>query len=431
MFFDEKGDLNVHAVIDIRTLSPQARDERVAAAQKAIGAVFGEPFLAQRGRAIDTREELSRSPDIRLVQGRYTIGQLAEWRSVAVGLLELRGVVLVDLDEVRNRLRIGIESTELRERIEAESQKRGIPRDAVDIEVVRPIRFHASLRSSFRPMPGGVQVEADTGLFSYKHCTVGFNAIREGVGGFVTNSHCTTDLGGSEGTDFHQPDDPLLTEGNKVGDEIVDPLYFTAGPCPSGRRCRLSDSAFVGYTIARGQDIVRTTGWNNASLEVNPSIPTLPIVSEATTWVIGNELDKIGRTTGWTYGVVTATCQDINVVDTDITLLCQDTVTRRMAQTQTMSGHGDSGAPVFRWRGVVVELAGILWGGTDDGTSFSFSPLDQVEAELGALTTFAFPTPSPSRPRFCGVGQRCCRWTSDPPGKPFCLICVPNAAACP
>lgn len=96
-----------------------------------------------------------------------------------------------------------------------------------------------------------------------------------------------------------------------------------------------------------------------------------------------------------------------------------------------MSDNGDSGSPVFRWLGDDVELAGILWGGTDDGTLFAFSPLDQVEEELGALTTFAFPSPSPTTPTQCPVGRRCCEWDVDPKGKPFCLICVPNAAECP
>lgn len=89
-----------------------------------------------------------------------------------------------------------------------------------------------------------MQVEADTGVFSYKICTLDFNAIRSKIYGYVTNSHCITTQGGSDNMDFHRTDDAWWTEGNKVGDGIADPQYFTGGVCPSGRRCRYSDSAY-------------------------------------------------------------------------------------------------------------------------------------------------------------------------------------------
>ena len=52
-------------------------------------------------------------------------------------------------------------------------------------------------------------------------------------------------------------------------------------------------------------------------------------------------------------------------------------------------GAGDSGSPVFRRRGTTnnVTLVGILWGGS--GTSlYIYSPISNIESELGALTTF-------------------------------------------
>jgi hypothetical protein len=35
-----------------------------------------------------------------------------------------------------------------------------------------------------------------------------------------------------------------------------------------------------------------------------------------------------------------------------------------------------------------VTLLGILWAGNGAGTTFIFSPISNVESELGALTTF-------------------------------------------
>ena len=73
-----------------------------------------------------------------------------------------------------------------------------------------------------------------------------------------------------------------------------------------------------------------------------------------------------------------------NVLNTNITMLCQDHVSGG-------SDFGDSGAPVFRWGygnetfGNNVELFGVLWGG--NGTSFVFSAMSNIEWELGPLLT--------------------------------------------
>jgi hypothetical protein len=410
MFFDDNGDLNIYLAEDVQNLSAASREERTTQAKAAIAAVFGEDFLTQ-GRSQRPRQSEkappSQSPRIILLKGDYEIGQLVEWQANMNRVLDLPGTVLTDLDERRNRVKVGIESSAPHKDVEAALDQLGIPRKAVVIEVTKPIKFQATLRSKFRSMPGGVQVEADTGVFAFKICTMGFNAIRSNVNGFVTNSHCTETQGDSEGTDFHQPDDPLFS-GNKVGDEIADPTYSTGGACPSGRRCRFSDSAFIDYTISRGKDIARTTGWNNGSLTVSSSSPRLTIVGETSSWIDGSELDKIGRTTGWTYGRVNGTCQTINVEDSNVTLFCQHQVNRIPEQTHTMVDNGDSGSPVFRWLGSTVILSGILWGGPDDGSSFVFSPMDQIEQELGSLTTFNFPSPPPPPPQSCSGSEKCC-----------------------
>nr|WP_273000261.1 hypothetical protein [Hydrogenibacillus schlegelii] len=91
----------------------------------------------------------------------------------------------------------------------------------------------------------------------------------------------------------------------------------------------------------------------------------------------GQILDKIGRTTGWTYGKVTGTCVDVNQAGSDITLLGQDIVAAG-------SGGGDSGSPVFYWHGGnEVILYGLLWGGSSD--LFVFSNMYNIEKELGNL----------------------------------------------
>jgi hypothetical protein len=50
-------------------------------------------------------------------------------------------------------------------------------------------------------------------------------------------------------------------------------------------------------------------------------------------------------------------------------------------------GGGDSGSPVFMGTNNVT-LVGILWGGNSSGTQFVFSPIANIEQELGSLVTF-------------------------------------------
>jgi hypothetical protein len=408
MFVDPAGKLGIYIVEDVGELSDQELANRRESAKKAIKVY--DDGLARR--------------EIRIVEAQFTIPQLMQWRGDIDQQVALPELLFSDVDEVRNRVVIGVENDLAGRRIERSLDGMGIPREAVLFEITKPSRFQATLRDRVRPVPGGVHVEADVGVFALKECTMGFNAIRFGVSGFVTNSHCTETQGGSEGTDFHQPDDPVFSEGNKVGDEIVDPPYFTGEPCPPGRRCRYSDSAFVAYSIPRGTGIARTTGVNTGSVMIDGINQRLSIVAEGGSWATGDQLDKVGRATGWTSGVVMGTCLTIPVKDTDITLLCQKRVGQLPGQTQPLTANGDSGAPMFQRLRSTVVLAGINWGGADDGSHSNFSSIDLIEMELGPLTTF-FPGPSP---QMCPRDHKCCGVVR--PGGACDGECVPADAQC-
>ena len=117
------------------------------------------------------------------------------------------------------------------------------------------------------------------------------------------------------------------------------------------------------------------------------SPPSFTITDAQPFSVLGQTLDKVGRTTGWTVGTVVATCVDVAVADTDIVQLCQDEV---------LSGNagGDSGSPIFESQAPFtndVTLYGIMWGGgsTNFGPILVFSPLENIEFELGSLIVTA------------------------------------------
>ncbi len=403
MYVDEKGTLQIYMKNAADLRGADAMKAARAQVSSAIASVLGADFLAQNA----PRKGRAAEPNI--IKGDYDVIELAKWKKSVGPAIDGQEIVFVDLDERRNRVTIGVIGDPSRQRFEALAKSLGIPFEALIIEETQPIRFHASLRDKRRPVPGGVQIEIDTGVFAYKLCTLGFNVVRNGRDGFVTNSHCTRNRGVSNDDDFHQPNDPLFS-GNKIGDEDADPAYFTGGQCPSGRRCRFSDSAYADYRIDRGRfEIARTTN-NTGSLTINGSPSTFLIVSETPDSMVGMRLNKVGRTTGWAFGDVRATCIDVNVADTDVRLLCQSRVDR-VSGTNKLSDNGDSGSPVFSIppTGSQASLHGILWGGPDDGSSFVFSPLSQIEQELGPLTTFTPPRPRPPPPPPLTPREQCLR----------------------
>jgi hypothetical protein len=317
-------------------------------------------------------------------------------------LLRTRGVVYTDIDEARNRLRVGITPRTSQRTIERALARVGIPRDAVVIDRIEPIQRLATLRDRVRPLAGGLQIffpAPSVGPTAAFICTLGFNARIPGVTGapfFVTNSHCTDEQGGDQNTVYYQPV-PSSSTMNHIGIEYRDPEYGNPGGlCPSGRRCRFSDAALVRYFGAAQveQGTIYRTTFNLSrlgSIEIDRDDPRWSIVEEIPFPFLGEVLHKVGRTTGWTTGPVVITCADVNVssggVDTGLTQLCQDIV---------LSGvrGGDSGSPVFAPRGPSsdVDLYGILWGGgtlTNGAPVFVLSSMEQIEFELGPLTTEA------------------------------------------
>jgi hypothetical protein len=341
----------------------------------------GQRLSAQRALTGIAREHGFDSSALRVRKGEFTWQQLEAWFEPASrGALAERGVVYADLDEASNRVTIGVESAEAGGRARSLLRRLGVPDRAVLIRETRPVELAATLQDRVRPVGGGLQINFGNFL-----CTLGFNAIRGGVDSYITNSHCTDVQGGINGTKHYQQD--RFHANTQIGTEVADPTYFTGGACPANRRCRYSDSsrgrylAGISHTLGR---IVRTTSRNslNGSLTISSANPSFTINSERANSLVGQTVNKIGRTTGWTFGKVTATCVTTNVSGSDITQLCQSFVSAGV-------GAGDSGSPVFNWSGTgnTVRLAGILWGGSGNNL-FVFSPMSGIEKELGALTTF-------------------------------------------
>lgn len=325
---------------------------------------------------------LGAGPELKVIKADYTAQQLEVWfQRASPQLLALRGVVFVDNNEETNRVTVGVESRAVESSVRSVLRRLGIQSEAVVVEEAAPVYQAITLRDRVRPVVGGLQIHWFAGASGFL-CTLGFNALNAGDArrSFLTNSHCTRVQGSITPplTQYHQNLSP-----NLIGNEVEDPRFFTGGVCPAGRRCRRSDAARAVYnssTSATLRSIARTSGLGSITI-----VGSWTITAEGTP-VVGQTLNKVGRTTGWSSGRVTHTNVTVNVSGTNITLIGQDIVRANV-------GGGDSGSPVFfrnTRTGTTVTLHGLLWGGTSIGGAphFVLSRMSNIEGELGALATF-------------------------------------------
>jgi hypothetical protein len=379
------------ASVHAQTTSGMSLDDEYAKmAEKVPG--FGGLYLDEKGTTHVYLQDLTRAGEMQgladrviFQQGDYDFRDLYAWREQVRPELSSPGAVYLDVDESRNRIVFGVQP-ELLDRFSEELRlflgKTRVPPEAVAVEPSAPFQPLELLTDRIRPVPAGVQISwPPVGSVKGGACTLGVNATRLGVRGFVTCSHCTATRSAVDGRAFSQN----VPGGNQIGVETVDPPFFTGGSCPSGRKCRRSDAVFAAYdstSLSAGGKIANPLfwGWGAGTLDVNPVKPRLSLTGYLFGSVSSGAVEyKVGRTTGGTFGSVTNTCVDIvvlddNLLDTGITMLCQDL-------TSVGSGKGDSGSPIFLQSGGKATLAGILWGG--NGSVTSYSPWLFVFSELG------------------------------------------------
>lgn len=349
--------------------------DRRAAALGALSA-FGSPL----------GEAAARESNVVVRHADYDYRQLFGWKTgLTSRVFAIPGVVSVEIREEANRLAIGLATRRSQPAVVKLVASAGVPRAAVlyfDAERVRPA---ITLLDRVRPAMGGLAIRRYTSTASYR-CTMGFNAYDPaGDRVIVTNSHCTPTMGSNNGARFYQPNN---AGGNYLGQETKDPAFFTDSRCPSGYRCRNSDSALLTpaattETVIGG--IARTTERATASgtLTINSTNPRISIKGKAPYPGLYEDLDKVGSTTGWTHGLVTGTCKNVSLGNPDggsgdVVILCSDFV-------QAGVGPGDSGSPVFRYSSGSATLLGILFGSTTTSNSFVFSAMQNLENELGTL----------------------------------------------
>jgi hypothetical protein len=343
-------------------------------------------------------------------KAQYNFRELRNWSRVAEQILDREnGAVFVDADEQRNRVEIGVSDVTTWTRVYSELLSRGVPESALHGGVTPRTRLTSQdLHSKVRPISAGLQVENDSGYSQRVYCGLGANTIDpySGSVAFVTNAHCTHLFGSVSVSDlFYQNDSPYTEVGIEHWDD--SPWQYTSDCSnyryyhPSGV-CRYSDMAVVDYLPDVGSSldsvdfgyITRTTYRGSGvgivgSLVIDSANRHFEIIGPYYTIPTGIYLDRMGRTSGWTYHNTSSACttEYVNSATPPRKLWCQ-------YRTGGGAQDGDSGSPFFsvvdcapgqptRADGTAcVKFAGLHWGTNPDGRSL-FSSITGMQTDFG------------------------------------------------
>jgi hypothetical protein len=325
--------------------------------------------------------------DVVVRQASYTFLQLREWRDRMNQALTIPGVDWLDLDEVKNRVVLGIDPGVDPHTVRTLARQLGVPEQAVDFEVDGPVVPQALLTDSIRPIAGATKIAYDSAGSTFA-CTLGFPARLNGTRAFVTASHCSSKEFMVDSTHQYQPRRPLTHADSMsispIGFEVADYAPQTCPPGVSGS-CVWADAAVYQYTADSTQWILGriarpTYGcYPGPCSPVNLQIGAYFAVTRTDSSILVNDLvSHIGIGTGWDQHLVSATC--VNHTLNGIVVLCQDHATYG-------NGAGDSGGPVLFNINVLpdttVVLGGVHWGATRKYGVFS--PWSGIATEYPGL----------------------------------------------
>lgn len=366
----------------------------------------------------------------------FSFTELARWRrALRTDVLDTKGVSSFDLDERANRLVIGVASD-----VDALALRRlfanaGVPAVAILLraEELSSGAQGASLDSRVRPLTAGTRFgryystvqppNYSMDWVAVNWCTMGVSAMRQGIEVLLLVSHCTHREGALDtdpanwtnyyiGQDWYPAIDtasgwftpPAPFGYNPFGQELFDRAGDTCGPLFDRRPCRhaevaawsvggievaLGETAFTLGRIARPAFAVPGTNPSGFTRSLDALQPFFTITGEHVNPMAGELVQKVGLTTGWTYGTVYQTCVDINYQTAG------SSVKRRVwcyDRADLGVQPGDSGSPVFRIldhaAGTVLFYGLVSFKGTDQLGSTGFGSVRQLRGELGAFQVF-------------------------------------------
>lgn len=315
---------------------------------------------------------LQRDDQLRVLAGDYSFSELVAWQRSISRSVRVSGLLGIDADEGRNRVRVVIAPDALIGDFEQAISAAGVPLQAVVFERRESGRLlQSELRHRWRPIFGGLQIMNKT---ANSECTIGFGVdmLFYSKRGFLTASHCSAGAVGSGSLVdplLGQPMYKLWNPNNIVGAVHLNPPWNRTDPeCNGIVLCTLADVMFVeteanmtskhvawttftGMNGLMGSRIVSAAG---TGLQVAPFI------------FQGATVYKVGRNTGQTAGIVGATCEHYyqHPPQLSLAVLCSGRV------DNVAVGNGDSGSPVY-YPASGTESAyaiGILFAGAANNT---------------------------------------------------------------
>lgn len=286
---------------------------------------------------------------------RYTFQQLSDWRDVAFdSLRENTAFLSLDLDEVGNTVTVGVDRdvSGAGGVIRARLVGLGIPVSAVRIELVgRTVATRGVMRASEQTINSSLDGPIDTvgaGIMG-SGCTIGMVADFYGSRRVSLASHCSPRI--------------YVADGDVISTSSPSGIQYGWGfesedPTAQGETCELfrtncgpsrqSDVAlwtpYAGALPSQRGAIARPSQRTNGaygSLTISPSTPWFYVVATEHGQPVGTTVEKIGRTTGWTYGAINASCADKRLFSTPENLTYW---VLRTTVTDANAGTGDSDA---------------------------------------------------------------------------------------
>jgi hypothetical protein len=349
---------------DGSTVMMMVRNTKAGAADRSAG-------MATLTRAMD--EKVTVKPAL------WDSRQLLTFKDKVFSLASTKGVIATSIDRQSNRVEVTYNADLDANAIDALATTivaAGVPRAALLMkpgELPRSIAtVGVSVRSQPLPLAAGAQFNFATSAGTFV-CSVGVPAVRGGVRGFVTASHCSERVYSvSASTTMTAPN------GTFIGRETVDPAGFSCS-LPDTLGCREGDALFVSGGPANATDFARVLITNTGGLTVRG---TIPVTGSQAYPTVGQLVYKTGRTTGTRSGRVARVC--VNALVGDGAGATYGALCSVELNSSTFIQGGDSGSSVWVYDGTGAVVTGIVSYGST--TTAGFSPWGGVTKELGALT---------------------------------------------
>lgn len=308
---------------------------------------------------------LQRDDSLRVLTGDYAFSELVAWQRAISRSVRVPGLLGIDADEGRNRVRAVIAPDASSGEFEQAISAAGVPLHAVVFERRESGRLlQSELRHRWRPSFGGLQIMNKK---PNSECTIGFGVdmLFYNQRGFLTASHCAAGTVGSGSLVdplIGQPMYKLWNPMNIIGAVHLNPPWNRTDPdCNSIALCTVADVMYVesaGGATSKHVAWTTFTGWNGSIGSRNVSaastgLQVAPFIFQGAT------VYKVGRNTGQTAGTVGATCEHVYLTSPIVAVLCSVRV------DNSASGYGDSGSPVYypASAGEPAYAMGILFAG--------------------------------------------------------------------